>query len=59
LHARSFRRVVEWDSLCARAASLAGAARRAEQAEQQLAAVHASHSWTMTAPLRWLRSHVS
>jgi hypothetical protein len=30
---------------------------RAAQAKQQLAAVHASQSWRVTAPLRWLRSN--
>ncbi len=34
------------------------AIRRATWAERELRAVHASHSWRVTAPLRWVREHL-
>jgi hypothetical protein len=62
LQATAFEQIVRWDALTALAATATGctsravrAERRAEQVEQQLAAVHASSSWAVTAPLRRLR----
>lgn len=62
LQATAFEQIARWDALTARAATVARcklrteqAERRAEEAEQQLAAVYASRSWAITAPLRWLR----
>jgi hypothetical protein len=34
------------------------AIRRAAWAERELSAIHASHSWRVTAPFRWLREHL-
>jgi hypothetical protein len=31
---------------------------RAARAERELSAIHASHSWRVTAPLRWFREHL-
>lgn len=62
LQATAFGRIASWDALTAMAATVTGctlravqAERRAAQAEQQLAAVHDSRSWAVTAPLRRLR----
>ena len=62
LQATAFGQIVRWDALTAMAATVTGytsravqAERRAEQAERQLAAVHASRSWAVTAPFRRLR----
>jgi hypothetical protein len=62
LQATAFGQMANWDALTAMAATATGcisravqAERRAEQAERQLAAVYASTSWAVTAPLRRLR----
>jgi len=62
LQATAFGRIASWDALTAMAATVTGcvsravqAERRAEQAERQLAAVYASTSWAVTAPLRRFR----
>ena len=61
LQATAFEQMANWDALTAMAATVTGctsravqAERRAEQAERQLAAVYASRSWAVTAPLRRL-----
>ena len=54
LHASGLGPAVQWDAICTEAAALAADARRGVIAEQRLAAVYGSHSWKMTAPLRWL-----
>jgi hypothetical protein len=65
LHASDMAPTERWDAVCAEAAALAidagraiSAERRADSAEQRLAAVYASHSWKVTAPLRWLRERL-
>ncbi len=58
LHAAGADPMVRWDAVCAEAAALAADAQRAVSAEQRLAAVYASHSWRVTAPLRWLRERL-
>jgi hypothetical protein len=71
LQATAFEQIARWGALTDRAATATRctlraaqaetraeqAETRAEQAEQQLAAVYASQSWRVTAPLRWLRSN--
>jgi hypothetical protein len=61
LHASDLAPMERWDAVCAEAAALAvdaqravSAERRAASAEQRLAEMYASHSWRVTAPLRWL-----
>jgi len=54
LYAAGLNPMVRWDAVCAEAAALAVDAQRAVSAEQRLAAVYASRSWRVTAPLRWL-----
>jgi hypothetical protein len=54
VHAAGLNPIVRWDAVCAEAAALATDAQRGARAEQQLAAVYASRSWRVTAPLRWL-----
>jgi hypothetical protein len=54
LHAFGLAATMRWDVMCAEAAELVAEAQRAVNAEQELAAVYASHSWKATAPLRWL-----
>jgi hypothetical protein len=58
LHASCLAPMVRWDAVCAEAAALASDAQRTVSAEHRLAAVYASHSWKVTAPLRWLRERL-
>jgi hypothetical protein len=53
-HTAGLQPMVRWDAVCAEAAALAADAQRAVSAEQRLAAVYASRSWRVSAPLRWL-----
>lgn len=66
LHASDLAPMEQWDAVCSEAAALAedahravSAEHRAVSAEAQLAAVYASHSWRVTAPLRWLHERLS
>jgi hypothetical protein len=54
LHAAGLQPMVQWEVVCAEAASLAADAQRAVSAEQRLAALYASRFWRASAPLRWL-----
>jgi hypothetical protein len=58
LHTSGLAPMVRWDAVCAEAAALASDAQRTISAEHRLAAVYASHSWKVTAPLRWLRERL-
>jgi hypothetical protein len=58
LHVMGMEPMIRWDEVCAEAAALLAHAQRAISAEQELAAMCASHSWKVTAPLRWLREHL-